>query len=324
MQSRNKYQHIHVAQENGDDSVMPVLNGHYHHRGEGRRRIIMAILLMACVGVMAGLVLMLSHRASLAKQNAHPITPPSFDVSCEQEVVFPKNIANPVSECTVTLLVMRHCEKDGPLSSDDDVVPSSEAGGVVMPDQHCSWLGFQRAQWLATQFGTRWPPPYKLWALTSHRKGHENYRQVETLSPLAVQSNITIQMFDRDELAPYFWKLLAKAKATLCGKTIVAVWKHSFLDDLALALGCTPGASCPPIWQEEDFDSVWEFQYVYQPANTLLNVTTTKSKGDSGRIRRLKKVKEQMPPGWTLYVTATHQNFDPLSYQWQQQANGNA
>lgn len=65
--------------------------------------------------------------------------------------------------CESTLLIMRHCEKVGPLVSDDD------------GNEHCSLIGFERARYIATLFGDapeeRWPAPAHLFALSPGKCG---------------------------------------------------------------------------------------------------------------------------------------------------------
>ena len=80
-------------------------------------------------------------------------------------------------------MLHRHCEKYGPLVHTNH------------DDQHCSYLGLERAHFIPTLFGVngtkKWPVPSFLYALLPDRADHSNFRQVETLRPLA-----TIQSLD--------------------------------------------------------------------------------------------------------------------------------
>lgn len=158
--------------------------------------------------------------------------------------------------CESTVMIIRHCEKDGPLISDSN------------SDEHCSYLGFQRAQFLTTLFtgDRRWPIPSALYALSPTRR-HEpylNYREVETLGPLSkeigidILSNYTAKQ--TDQLADHVFERLASGK--MCGKIAVICWKHSHIPSLAQALGWT---RAPKHYPGHSFDEVWQIKYVYQP-----------------------------------------------------------
>jgi hypothetical protein len=123
--------------------------------------------------------------------------------------------------CESTILLTRHCEKVGPNVEDAD-------GNV-----HCSYLGFERANFLATLFGhskhTRWPVPSHLFALTPDRGEHLNFREWESLMPLSKATGISTDVVNRPaDLAEAYFSLLQSGD--LCGKVTVVSWKVSSAD----------------------------------------------------------------------------------------------
>ena len=193
--------------------------------------------------------------------------------------------------CETTLLLLRHCEKVGPWVPDPDGT------------QHCSYLGYERSRYLATLFGTRWPQPTHLFAYTPQRDHHVNFREWETLKPLSDQTGVTIELAEHPQFATTYFDLLQSGD--MCGKVVVASWRHHQLPELAERLGCP---NCPSFYADEDFESVWQLKYVYQE----LPATSMRKEKDDGQ-RRLKKKNH----GWTVYATVTQQNFDPLAYSFQ-------
>ena len=212
-----------------------------------------------------------------------------------------------VKGCETTLLLMRHCEKMGPSELD--------ANG----NEHCSYLGQERSYYISTLFGTRWPTPSKLFALTPGRDGHLNFREYETLHPLSLRTGIPIDIADQDDLARKYFDLLQSG--TMCGKLTVVSWKHSFIGEMAEKLGCTPDDGCPKDFPEDSFDQVWQLKYVFYPfapddlqeEKEFLRNTTDETM----------KVNTQVPDqvkhgsGWRVFATVTQQNFDPLAFSYQ-------
>ena len=81
--------------------------------------------------------------------------------------------------CEATVMLVRHCEK-----------------GSVR--EHCDYMGFERSAYLSTLFGNhgeRWPAPSYLFALSPdgrHNRRKMNFREIETLGPLANKTGVTI------------------------------------------------------------------------------------------------------------------------------------
>ena len=174
--------------------------------------------------------------------------------------------------CEATILLMRHCEKHGPNVKDED------------GNEHCSYVGMQRAQFLPTLFDPprnkttataathkRWPMPSFLFALSPDRDTHWNFRQYETLRPLSQQSQIDIELIKSKELPPKLFGLLQSG--ALCGKMAAVSWKHEYLPDLAIALGCGQDQGCPAVYPEYSFDQVWQLKYVFSPPSPLYDKT---------------------------------------------------
>lgn len=192
--------------------------------------------------------------------------------------------------CETTVLLMRHCEKFGPL-----VVGKNG-------NQHCSYVGMERAHFLPHIFGTRWPNPSYLYALSPIRDSHLNYREMETLTPLSktlgIEINADFKEGEHDALAQDIFTKMQTGD--LCGKLTVVSWTHRSLPQLANSLGCFPSyemGGCPSAFPESSFDEVWMLKYVYKPTY----------------IKKEKKWDK-----WHVYPTITQMNFDPLAFSFQE------
>jgi hypothetical protein len=107
------------------------------------------------------------------------------------------------------------------------------------------------------------------------------------------------------------------------------------LHSLAAALGCGPDQGCPISWYDDDFDSVWQIKFLYNPTidhptwdsiNKMVTIlpsprvaATTRVGGNTtaGGTRRLRKKKHEesfVLPGWHVLGTVTRQYFDPLEF----------
>jgi hypothetical protein len=150
----------------------------------------------------------------------------------------------PPSGCETTIMLMRHCEK-GNLKS------------------HCNYHGFERAAFLATQFGDgdeRWPAPSEIYALKAHGRGnkhhHLNYREVETVQYMANKLGLTV---NQDYKTSHDQKLARKILTSIlngeqCGKFTVVSWKHSDIPRLAQLLG-------KPFHQNSTYCRTWNFSH---------------------------------------------------------------
>lgn len=247
--------------------------------------------------------------------------------------------------CESTLLLFRHCEKQGAFTKDED------------GNEHCSYLGSERASHLATLFGdsrsSRWPVPANLFALSPGRVGHLNFREWETLQPLSRQTGVVTEIADQASFAEQYFALLQSGE--LCGKVTLVSWEHVLIPELALDLACGPNNGCPGVYPDESFDEIWQLIYVFHPdeykspdeeakedeLKNTSNIPIVEENGDDDvdgeeeddytvehddyhtngtHRRRLRKRKHHaVRPhyskyGWSVYATVTYQNFDPLAY----------
>jgi hypothetical protein len=191
--------------------------------------------------------------------------------------------------CETTVLLMRHCEKFGPLTTRKN------------NNEHCSYLGLERAHFLPYIFGTRWPNPSYLYALSPNRSSNFNYRQLETLTPLSKALGIKISSKftegEHDALAQDIFEKMQTGD--LCGKLTVVSWTHRSLPQLANSLGCSPDyemGGCPLAFPQTSFDEVWMLKYVYKPTYVK---------------------KEKSWDKWVVYPTVTKMDFDPLEFAFQ-------
>lgn len=223
------------------------------------------------------------------------------------------------SGCESTLLIMRHCEKYGQYVFDED------------GNEHCSYVGYTRAQYISTLFGdepeARWPAPAHLFALTPDRGGRWNFREWETLHPLSMKLGINLDVSGRIDLADGYFDLLRAG--SLCGSLTVVSWKHEYIPELAIALGCGPDNGCPSVYPEDNFDVVWILTYAFHPPDVAQQDGTEqhdefKMVETNGTARRYLKhrhhhhhhhhrAKEQVM-GWNVYATVSNQGFDPLAF----------
>lgn len=200
-----------------------------------------------------------------------------------------QHIAMP-NGCETTLLILRHCEKYGKDAIDEN------------GDDHCNYIGYQRAEYIATLFGneTRWPIPTQLFALTEIRENNKNYREWETLRPLSKLVGVDIEMIPSDSSVfaqGTYIPLLQEGY--LCGQVIVVAWKHSLFPNLANAVGCGPDQGCPTAHPEDDFDTVWQIKFVFDPP-----------------IATVHPYKRLSPkPHWFVYGNLAAQGFDPLAFR---------
>ena len=189
--------------------------------------------------------------------------------------------------CEATVVIIRHCEK-----------------GSIR--EHCSYMGYERSVYLSTMFGNddeRWPAPRYIFALDAgkrHDPRKRVYREMETVLPLAVKSNITVDYsYDQSRahlLARRVSDLLRSGEA--CGQVIVICWKHSQIPHLAHKLGCGPKQGCPADYPSFSFDQAWQIKFVYHHLHH--------SEHKSGRIPK--------HDVWQVYGSVQDEGFDPLSF----------
>jgi hypothetical protein len=208
-----------------------------------------------------------------------------------------------------TLLILRRCEKEGPSVTD------------THGNQHCSYLGHERAHFLPSLFGVdKWPFPSLLYALSDDRGGpHVNYREMETLTPalankLGLEINSQFRNY-RNMAEDYFTQL---SSGSLCGQTTVVSWEHSVIPNLARTLGCAD--SCPGVFPEQ-YDPVWQLKFVYNVSGTSIfqehHAAVIKNGKKKLHERKLKKQQSKpnaSPSQWSVFSTITSQYFDPVKF----------
>jgi hypothetical protein len=236
--------------------------------------------------------------------------------------------------CETTLMLLRHCEETG--------ADAVDANG----NNHCNHVGYERADYIATLFRSsninnknnddddddtsnnnnstppapprRWPTPSYLYALTEIRKHqHRNYREWETLRPLAESASIDIHLIPSDPTVFVQGTYLPMLQAgELCNKLTVVSWKHSKFPALANAVGCGPDQGCPTFLSGDDYDSVWQIKFVFMvdptavAATTSTNGTRTMTATSSSFSSSRRKPHK---PRWHVYGTVVPQGFDPLA-----------
>ena len=219
--------------------------------------------------------------------------------------------------CESTVVIIRHCEKLGPSVPDND------------DNLHCSYVGHERAHFIPTLFGKEnrgWPIPDLLYALSQHRHKWLNFREIETLQPLATKYGLEIKSqftSNRDVVENYFSQL---ADGSMCGKTALLSWKHELMGELAELFGCP---DCPSAYPEDTHDEVWQLKFVYQVMKTNIysekvysssneSASGNPSEGDRRQLRKKhKKHKNHSYEGiWSVFFSKSYQNFDPLAYSY--------
>ena len=197
--------------------------------------------------------------------------------------------------CHATTIIVRHCEKE-------DI------------REHCSALGFQRAEYLSSLFGkdeqSRWPAPSYLFALSPGDRNNEkvhNYREVETITPTSKKVGIDIdETYGIDQtvdLAERVLKMLSENE--LCGKVVLIAWKHSEIPHLCNLLGCSEDKGCPTSWNEYDYDNTVQVIHSYHKQKYPSFVAEEK--------KNRHRIFGQEPQWWVNgHIQA--QNFDPLEF----------
>mmetsp|Transcript_21971 Transcript_21971/g.33562 ORF Transcript_21971/g.33562 Transcript_21971/m.33562 type:complete len:465 (-) Transcript_21971:23-1417(-) len=224
--------------------------------------------------------------------------------------------------CEATVMLIRHCEK-GNLKS------------------HCNYVGFERAAYLATLFGDRWPNPSKIYALETKRNHHQNLREIETVRFVALNAEVEIdEEYGTDqtkELADTIVKSIVQSGENndpnthdnnMCGKLVLVSWKHSDIPRLARHLGCGPLQGCPIDYRGSQFDQVWQIKYVYRnmhdfsKAMTTAMISAAHEEPEGGGRRQLARMKHPLQPQrqqqrWEVFGNVQYENFDPLAYSKQ-------
>jgi len=188
--------------------------------------------------------------------------------------------------CEATVMLLRHCEK----------------GNVR---EHCEYMGYERSVYLASLFGDnheRWPAPSYIFAQSPkgrHNEQKMNFREIETVGPLADKFGIAIDdSYTSENIADLTKEILTFLKTgNMCGKLTVVNWKHSEIPRLAHRLGCGPMQGCPVDYKGSSFDNVWQIKFVYRTM-------------DNSERKNL-----ELPhnPEWRVYGSEQAEGFDPLA-----------
>ncbi|HKQ39486.1 MAG TPA: hypothetical protein VJ063_15520 [Verrucomicrobiae bacterium] len=146
---------------------------------------------------------------------------------------------------------------------------------------HLSAKGQKRARALADFFQTntvvtQFGPPVALFA--PRPKAGGSRRSVETLIPTSESLGQPIrQPFAQEQYAALARKILTTS--AFKGKTVVIVWTHSYINDLAAALGVHPK---PGDWKSRTYDRAWVILRS-QGRMTLKDIPQRLLPGDSKR-----------------------------------------
>lgn len=211
--------------------------------------------------------------------------------------------------CEATIILIRHCEKD----EDPFIKKFSHED-----KHHCNYIGFQRAQFISTLFGSRWPDPsYIIAASASKDRNNQNYREIETVVPLATRTNLTIDTsFGYKETKSLSKHLLSLVgSGSLCGELVLVSWDHHAIPKLGAYLGCGPKEGCSETYPDDSYDQAWVLTYAYEDESLLEpyfyeeeNQRMTKKKKKAAQNTTPKKKKAQ----WRVYGTIENEGFDPL------------
>eukprot|EP00814_Leptocylindrus_danicus_P017300 CAMPEP_0116024110 /NCGR_PEP_ID=MMETSP0321-20121206/12093_1 /TAXON_ID=163516 /ORGANISM="Leptocylindrus danicus var. danicus, Strain B650" /LENGTH=368 /DNA_ID=CAMNT_0003495721 /DNA_START=259 /DNA_END=1365 /DNA_ORIENTATION=- len=190
--------------------------------------------------------------------------------------------------CEGTVMIIRHCEKylRGVKHSSDF--------------QHCNYVGFERAHYLATLFGDgdeRWPAPAFIYSMGSTKSHHHVHREFETVTTISKKLTVPIEtkysIGKEEDLANDLIQKLQTGE--MCGNLALISWKHEDISRLAHNLGCGIENGCPRSYPET-FDEAWQIKFVYDIP--VLGGVTGKDNN----------------PNWHIYGSVQQEGFDPLAY----------
>ena len=162
-------------------------------------------------------------------------------------VAAPPSVARaavPVANLPSVIYLMRHAEKPVGTDKDPDLTP----------------VGYHRADLLPTLFvapkgSTQMPRLRRPDALFATDRSKHSNRPVETITPLSIALNLTINHdFEDHDTASIANAVLSGRYA---GKVVVICWHHGELPHLAEALG----VANPPHWEDTTFNQIWKVEY---------------------------------------------------------------
>eukprot|EP00189_Rhodosorus_marinus_P005438 CAMPEP_0113956232 /NCGR_PEP_ID=MMETSP0011_2-20120614/1923_1 /TAXON_ID=101924 /ORGANISM="Rhodosorus marinus" /LENGTH=202 /DNA_ID=CAMNT_0000966307 /DNA_START=234 /DNA_END=842 /DNA_ORIENTATION=- /assembly_acc=CAM_ASM_000156 len=146
--------------------------------------------------------------------------------------------------CRTTLYLIRHGEK---------------SVGADPPTPYLNDVGKERAEQLPSLFcgnECRFNSPD---VLVARGASSSSRRPVDMVTPLARNLSLPVTTRFRKNQALASFLLGSVFGGAWCGKTVLVCWKHSLLAPLAGMLGCAT-EKCAT-WDENDFDSVWTFDF---------------------------------------------------------------
>jgi len=244
-----------------------------------------------------------------------------------------------IFRCRSQLMIMRHCDKGVKIKVNGETTTTDRRD--IFGGGHCSVKGKRRSDYIATLFvkheesdhfvdskeitladkgqhltskaskRPQFQAPLRIYALSVERSKKKNYREIETITPLATKFDVPIDdsfgVNEEGELAAKYFqdlsnevvenvdKMVRYHNATdlytetigsqLCnGGMTVVNWKHSLIPALASAFGCGKAEGCPKRYHGSDFDTLWVLTYEYALELDIKN--------DTYSARHLKKKKE--------------------------------
>ena len=159
-----------------------------------------------------------------------------------------KNLPNKnLPDKNLKVVIIRHGEKPAEQSdSGDNLSCQGQNRAMQLPAV------------LTKKFGK---PDYTYVPALKLDKNTTHSRMFQTVTPLAVKYDLTINSkYDESELSDVAKSVLKK------NGTVLMVWEHSAIPDLASALGVDK----PPKWKGADFDSIWIVTYASGKAELTL------------------------------------------------------
>lgn len=145
------------------------------------------------------------------------------------------------------------CDNDNKAPDDNLKVVIIRHGEKPKDGDNLSCQGENRALQLPAVIVQKFGTPSVVYVpALGNEKSTSHSRMFQTASPLAIKHNLTINTKfsakDNDEIAHSVFKKTG---------TVLMVWQHSAIPDLADALG----VKNPPAWEDADFDSIWVITY---------------------------------------------------------------
>lgn len=202
--------------------------------------------------------------------------------------------------CKATFVIIPHCESD------------------LENNQHCSYLGLERARYISTLFGSRWPDPSYIFAASAWKAFYnETSLEIETVLPVAAKANITIDSSYSYDQSKLFSKhlLFMLGNGSICDKVVLISWKQRYIPRLAAVLGCGTKNGCPSIYPNDSFDQAWILTFVYENESFLESYFYQE---DDDWATRNNKKKKNKKPQWRVFGTVTDEHFDLLSIKEEQ------